>query len=67
MVSIISINVDKTELPATKGFTIVHCRLWNINHASCFKDAALIEIGVYDYGLGLSGKMYGQSYANEEK
>ena len=26
MVSIISMNVNKTELSATKGFTIVHCR-----------------------------------------
>ena len=42
MVSIISINMNKTELPATKGFTIVHCRLWNINHASCFTGATLI-------------------------
>ena len=27
MVSIISMNVNKVELPVTKGFTIVHCRL----------------------------------------
>ena len=49
MVSIISINVNKTELPATKGFTTVHCRLWNINHASCFTGATLIteRIGTF--------------------
>ena len=35
--SIISMNVNKTELPATKGFTIVHCRLWNIVHGSNLK------------------------------
>ena len=34
MVSIISMNVNKTKLPATKGFTIVHCRLWNMVHGS---------------------------------
>ena len=27
-------NVNKTKLPATKGFTIVHCRLWNMVHGS---------------------------------
>ena len=64
MISIISINVNKTEIPATKGFTIVHCRLWNINHTSCFTGATLIEISVYDYGF--SGKLYGQSHANDE-
>ena len=30
-------NVNKTELPATKGFAIVHCRLWNIVHGSNLK------------------------------
>ena len=34
MVSIISMNVNKTKLLATKGFTIVHCRLWNMVHGS---------------------------------
>ena len=34
MVSITSMNVNKTKLPATKGFTIVHCRLWNMVHGS---------------------------------
>ena len=34
MISIISMNVNKTKLPATKGFTIVHCRLWNMVHGS---------------------------------
>ena len=34
MVSIISMNLNKTNLPATKGFTIVHCRLWNMVHES---------------------------------
>ena len=34
MVSIISMNMNKTELPATKWFTIVHCRPWNMVHAS---------------------------------
>ena len=34
MVSIISMNANKTELPATKGFTMVHCRLWNMVHGS---------------------------------
>ena len=43
MVSIISMNVNKTKLPATKGFTIVHCRLWNMVHGSNIN----IEIGVY--------------------
>ena len=33
-VSIISMNLNKTKLPATKGFTIVHCRLWNMVHGS---------------------------------
>ena len=32
MVSIISINVNKTKLPTTKGFTIEHCRLWKMVH-----------------------------------
>ena len=27
-------KVNKTKLPATKGFTIVHCSLWNIVHGS---------------------------------
>ena len=40
MVSIISMNVNKTKLSATKGFTIVHCRPW-------FTGATLIKIGVY--------------------
>ena len=26
--------VNKIKLPATKGFTIVHCRLWNMVHRS---------------------------------
>ena len=34
MVSIISMNVNKTEISATKGFTMVHCRLWNMVHGS---------------------------------
>ena len=34
MVSIISTNVNKTELVATKGFTMVCCRAWNIVHRS---------------------------------
>ena len=34
MVSIVSLNVSKTELPAKKGFTILHCRLWNIVQGS---------------------------------
>ena len=34
MVSIISMNVNKVELPVTKGFTIVHCRLWKMVHGS---------------------------------
>ena len=34
MVSIISMNMNKTELPATKWFTIVHCRPWNMVHGS---------------------------------
>ena len=34
MVFIISMNVNKTELSATKGFTIVHCRLWNMVQGS---------------------------------
>ena len=33
-VSIISMNVNKIKLPATKGFTIVQCRLWNMVHGS---------------------------------
>ena len=33
MVSIISMNVNKTKIPATKGFTfIADCRLWNMVH-----------------------------------
>ena len=64
MASIVSINVNKNELPATEGLTIAHCRLGNINHTSCFTGATLIEISVYDYGFW--GKLYGQSYANEE-
>ena len=28
-------NVNKTELPATKGFTTVQCRLWNMDHVLC--------------------------------
>ena len=40
-------NVNKTELPATKGFTLVHCRLLNMDHASCFTGATLIEMGAY--------------------
>ena len=39
MVSIISMNVNKTKLSATKGFTIVHYRPW-------FTGATLIKIGV---------------------
>ena len=46
MVSIISMNVKKTKLPTTKGFTIVHCRLWNM-----FTGATLIEIGVFSTRL----------------
>ena len=34
MVFIILMNVNKTKLPATKGFTIVHLRLWNMVHES---------------------------------
>ena len=41
MVSIISMNVNKTKLLTTKGFTMVYCRL------SWFTGATLIEIGVY--------------------
>ena len=29
-----SMNVNKTKLPDPKGFTIVHCRLWNMVHGS---------------------------------
>ena len=46
MVSIISMNVNKTELPATKGFTMVHCRVWNMVHGS-LGALTLIEMGVY--------------------
>ena len=38
MVPIVSRNVNNTELPATKGFTIVHCRPWkqiNCNRCVC--------------------------------
>ena len=38
MVLIVSRNVNNTELPATKGFTIVHCRPWkqiNCNRCIC--------------------------------
>ena len=45
-------NVNKTELPATKGFTTVQCRLWNMDHVSCImhhvsRGAALIEVSMY--------------------
>ena len=42
MVSIISMNVNKIKLPATKGFTIVHA-----GYETWFTGATLIEIGVY--------------------
>ena len=41
MVSIISMNVNRTKLPATKGFTIV------IGYETWFTEAT-IEIGVYN-------------------
>ena len=34
MISIISMNMNKTKLSATKGLTIMHCRLWNMVHRS---------------------------------
>ena len=37
-------NVNKTKLPATKGFTIVHCRLWNMVDGSNFNWNRCIRI-----------------------
>ena len=37
-------NVNKTKLPAAKGITIVHCRLWNMVQGS---NLNWIEIGVW--------------------
>lgn len=39
--------MNRAELPATKGFTIVHHRLRSMNLASCFTGATVIEIGAY--------------------
>ena len=38
MVSFVITNVNKTKLPVTAGFTIARCscRLWKMDHASCF-------------------------------
>ena len=46
MVSIISVNVNKTKLPATKRFTIVHT-----GYETWLTGATLIEIGVYNRDL----------------
>ena len=45
MVSFVITNVNKTKLPVTEGFTIARCRLWKMDHASCFTArTTLIEI-----------------------
>ena len=48
MVSIISMNVNKTKLPATKWFTIYKC---TAGYETWFMGATLIEIGVYRLAL----------------
>ena len=50
MVSTTPISVNRTELPATKGSTMVHRRLWNIDHAPCFTGVTLTEIGMSSKG-----------------
>ena len=39
--------MNRAELLATKGFTIVHHWLRSMNHASCFTGATVIEISAY--------------------
>ena len=44
----------RLKLPATKGFTIVHCRLWNIVRGSNVKVARLDFLGEYLPSLSIN-------------